>query len=121
MTQEKILEYNKRCAEFLGWKLVINPFNNQKSEYFYKHNGYSFIKNFEWDYRQMLFNSDWNWIMELYLKIRTVKFKLPKEEYGSYLVSKIIDGFALYFKDKSVKDVVVQAINQFLIWYNENK
>lgn len=39
MTQQEILDYNKRCAEFLGWKIVdgiitwIPKENEFKSQY----------------------------------------------------------------------------------------
>lgn len=107
MTQEEILEYNKLCAEFLGLKLSGPGF---PSGYFYKQ-----------DY-------DWNWIMEVVEAIEKLKYLVviksnfcQIQELGNRennFNPKIIS--SLYSKSK--QEAVIQAINQFLIWYNnENK
>ena len=60
MTQQEIIEYNKRCAEFLGWD--YNKFMDRWNEDM--HHQYSFVESIE-----LKFHSDWNWIMEVCIKI----------------------------------------------------
>ena len=109
MTQEEVLQYNKMCAEFLNWE-SLSP----KTKYCY----WKFPQELCFTLRagepvhsnNLLFHSDWNQIME------------------------VVEAIAVYYKDKEIpqihllnqpifssKEAVVQAINQFLIWYNENK
>lgn len=96
MTQEEILEYNKRCAEFLG--MDNDAFLLEKQ--IEKNTAICHLN----------FHSDWNWIME------------------------VVEAIVIYYKDKEIpqihllnqpiftpKEAVVQAINQFLIWYEQNK
>ena len=91
MNEQEILEYNKRCAEFLGWKYSqnyesFNEFDNiweketdgvwyKESDrienpkgyelYYVKVNGF-YLK----DYNYILkFHSDWNWIMEVCISL----------------------------------------------------
>jgi hypothetical protein len=95
MTQEEILQYNKRCVEFL---------NLHRDEEVVIYNMHSYC------YDLLKFDSDWNWIME------------------------VVRAIAMYYTDKEVpqvhllnqpiftpKEAVVQAINQFLIWFKQNK
>ena len=52
MTKQEIENYNRLCAEFLGWKKheKFNP------PYFTSENG-------GWWEKELKFHSDWNWIM----------------------------------------------------------
>lgn len=109
MTQEEILQYNKLCAEFLGFKY------HECSEYWttllWGGNGFTL--------RQMHFHSDWNWIMEVVeaivkkIGVKAVDECSENEWYATIGVTRL--GIT------SKKEAVVQAINKFLIWYNENK
>lgn len=140
MIREKILEYNKRCAEFLNWEFdelsesYQTPFLKLvEPQAFGDEQFSSKLRIYELD-----FDSDWNWIMEVVEAIETkfLKYTLQweyddREEFaedGKYKAY----WFTLYPKDeicgwltdlrhKSRKEAVVQAINQFLIWYNKNK
>ena len=128
MTQEEILDYNKRCAEFLGAK-NLGKLGYSDSDY-YEH---ELFETTVWSnqYQEwvdvnnmslyvMKFPSDWNWIMEVYVKINESKITThmngisdsitPYIEKKRPIVKAIID---------SKKEEAVEAINQFLIWYNE--
>lgn len=154
MTEKEILEYNKKCAEFLGFKYknqskfwAIYPLDNNS---YLRQLGYVRMDNLK-------FHSDWNWIMEVVEAIekkskhtiinrdlydsfdignRHIKFYFsPNNEYLLQLELKqfvpdeswihtmykhrIIKQFD--FKTKGKKEAVVEAINQFLIWYKESK
>jgi hypothetical protein len=113
-----IIEYNKKCAEFLGGvyeryeKLSFEP------------KGRWFIKQFP-DALQdhnLKFHSDWNWIMEVVKKIWVISEEID----GNYQKdSEYYDHFyALNFHKMYLftpKEVVLESINDFLNWYNINK
>ncbi len=110
MTQEEILEYNKRCAYFLGWKYIEDgDIWNPGISY-----NYSFIYT-----DNLQFRSDWNWIMEVVEAIDKIQHT-QVDILGKYcrISSKGIDFKGSSKEDK--KEAVVQAINQFLIWYKNN-
>lgn len=117
MTQEEILEYNKRCAEFLGIKLEDTYPVNWKE---FKH----LFNSFE---DSLKFHSDWNWIMEVIDNIEKLGFNF--DSYNPTGIGK--DGFYEFniFEIKNIeiagrgntsKEAYIDAINRFLIWYNEN-
>lgn len=163
MTPEEILEYNKRCAEFLDY-VLITPEMRRDSTIEWKY-GY-------WEHKDkanvhtsekvlgrdgyLSFYSDWNWIMKVVEAIekrsesiimerliynsfdignRNIEFYFsPNNQYLLQLELKQIVSdepriHSMYkhhiiqqfdFKTKGKKKAVVQAINQFLIWYNKN-
>lgn len=141
MTQEEILEYNKRCAEFLGYENTtptdrdFNIYKNEKGIII----GNKIITMIE--LMSAKFHSDWNWIMEVIEKIENLGFATKIDH--DYCVSNYgcdrceIDTRenALFDPDeyeekeepivfklvKSKKEAVVYAINEFLIWYEQNK
>lgn len=174
MNQQEIIEYNKRCAEFLGNKIDFNVadwskyddksltehWNNDnktwvhtpKGEglpwYSVKHRGnfYQLFTDFTYqkleksdielggeyagkyyELKDMQFHSDWNWIMEVIneiLKIYRTDFYLDFDMPVSDTFTVSIGSEGKYNSrgesNVSSKEAVVQAINQFLIWYNEN-
>jgi hypothetical protein len=78
MTQEEILDYNKLCAEFLGWEYakdrdIWNP---------NMHHDYSFTYSIN-----LKFHSDWNWIMEICISIGMEFVTTNKEQ----LIQQIYD------------------------------
>ena len=123
MTNEEILEYNKRCAEFLGFKYknskkfwVKYPYDDNS---FLSQRGYMRIDNLQ-------FHSDWNWIMKIVESIlkeyRTdfyLDFDMPIND--TFTVSIGSDGKYNSIGESNIssKEAVIQAINQFLIWYYE--
>ena len=118
MTQEEILEYNKRCAEFLGAK-NLGKLGYSDHDY-YEH---ELFERTEWSNKyqdtievntmvlsQMTFHYDWNWIMEMIEKILDIALE--------------IDSMEMYYNIKdAIPDInaTTLSINQFLIWYEQNK
>ena len=123
MTQQEILEYNKRCAEFLGWK---NLNDDSFPEYV------NSLGDFH-PLRELKFHSDWNWIMEVVDAIEKLKFRfeIALNEVNLYCISEERRfSYAINYHDcenygeemhLTKKEEVVKAINQFLIWYNNEK
>ena len=131
MTPQEILEYNKRCAEFL--EIVTNSgywveFDKTMPNYITM--SYSKRHHIE----QLCFHSDWNWIMEVLKAITKTGYNwelidfngtVKEEKYMkcsifNLEIGKHYDRFMYESSDE--KEAVVQAINQFLIWYGkENK
>lgn len=145
MTQEEILDYNKRCAEFLGMYDY-----SKDNEYFEKGNYYCYsekeknpgsgyytiIQNTSDGYYG-IFNSDWNWIMKMVEAIEKNKYLLDKERPYYLTIDNNYCGIFFHrwndngkdfggtkqivsIKANSKKEAVVQAINQFLIWNKNN-
>ena len=115
MTEKEILQYNKRCAKFLGFKY---------------HEGSEYWTTMLWGgagftLRQMKFHSDWNWIMEVknhIIGLGYCWFQFPDTiqiNENSTMSSKSI--CKVRFHKLQEKEAVVEAINQFLIWYEQNK
>ncbi len=122
MTQEEIKEYNKRCAEFLGW---IKTHPKIKDWHIY----ITPIGHVSYD--KMLFHSDWNWIMEVLSKIEESHHTVISQGItGHYvninredvnILTQTLDNPSKFMGvGKTKKEVVIKSINQFLIWYNEN-
>lgn len=112
MTQEETLQYNKRCVDLL-------PFNyRNQSKYWiiYKYNDNSFFgKNRRYlAVNNLKFHSDWNWIMEV---VEAIEKKAWVNIKGCAVdISTIVN-----LNAPTKKEAVVEAINQFLIWYEQNK
>lgn len=134
MTQEEILDYNKRCALFLGWKETSEQFKidwlgcktKERLDKIDKEaNIYIPILEKDGDvifpdFSVINFHSDWNWIMEVVEAIEqleNVRVKMLQNSCDIFVIDK--DKFITVTKT-SKQEAVVQAINQFLIWYNEN-
>lgn len=104
-------EYNKMCAEVLGWEFQHGYYNpDHLHEYSFKTD------------KSLKFHSDWNWIMEVVENIENlyggaVQFEISDE---SCLVA-MPSVFSEYYVMDTKKDAVVQAIWGFLNWYKENK
>lgn len=151
MTQKEILDYNKRCTEVLKLETYTyseeeikfyNECHPDSPEYV---EAYKIPLNFPFEYvhpavvhifynnpddvpvqtervalAKLKFHSDWNWIMKVIEAIEKIFTKEPlfKEVYQKWLNE--IDGkdFLIF---RLEKEETVQAINQFLIWYNGNK
>lgn len=116
MTPEEIQEYNKLCAEFLGWKYQSNPLERWYGQWFH-------VQREE----RLYFDSDWNWIHEVKASIcnspkvdefNTHYDSVAKGYHCSILpvYKNSFDGF--YTKVfNTEKEAVVEAIYQFLKWY----
>lgn len=158
MIEQEIENYNRLCAEFLGWKYSqnyelfyeIDNIWEEKTDgvwykesdrvenpkdyelYYVKVNGFC-LKDYNYTLK---FHLDWNWIHEVKKKIQELPrvffhvrtggllFKhITVVEIYKYAESKETEDFEYLKKDFyecEEKEAVVQAINQFLIWYNDN-
>jgi predicted phosphohydrolase len=65
------------------------------------------------------FASDWNWIMEVVEKIEDIYRIQPIQIAGTRCLIHTNHTFNVYRSSK--KEAVVQAIWEFLNWYNKNK
>jgi hypothetical protein len=105
MTQEEILQYNKMCAEFLN-------LHRDKEVAIYNLNAYQ--------YDFLKFHSDWNWIMEVVEAIEKKGYEIDIFSNCVEICDTPDENYITEAVGKTKKEAVVQAINQFLIWYNEN-
>jgi hypothetical protein len=137
MKEFNIKEYNKLCAEFLGY---VNTTPTDKDLNIYEYpNGEGLLVSGK--HRKMLetnfgleFTTDWNWIMEIVNIIETKTFDCKHTLQWEYDNREEFKGYKSYWftllqKDEILsflKDVrfntrieaVVNAIYQFLIYYN---
>jgi hypothetical protein len=129
MTQEEILQYNKLCAEFLDAIYSEHAeawgFGNAKnigSKMFHGVMYHNVIEAQRFE-KELKFHSDWNWIMEVVEAIEKLDNIFVKIHTGGCFIHPINDTKNYIAKEYSSnkKEAVVQAINQFLIWYNQNK
>jgi len=146
MTQEEINKFNKKCAEFLGWKETSVQFKMDwicvKTEQQLNRIDSSLVPILEKDgnvlfddFDSMNFFDDWKWIMEVVEAIEKI-YDDFHGYFGVYINSNscTIQGTNLrtdpdnyhpaYFSEhigEDKKEAVIQAINESLIWYNENK
>lgn len=126
MRQYNRIEYNKLCAEFLGYTNTtptdpdFSIYENEKGITI-KGRLYKLLEPMS-----MEFDSDWNWIMEVYHKIN---FLIQEKSTTDFIFATCVDSFHLElwasFEDSHVslkesKKATVLAIWNFLNWYNEN-
>ena len=114
MNKQEIENYNRLCAEFLGAIYSDSAeawgFGNAKnigSKMFRGVMDHNVIQAERFE-KELKFHSDWNWIMEVLLQIQS----LPLNEHTHTIWN---------LKFRKSKEEVVGAINQFLIWYEQNK
>lgn len=105
MNQFDVKEYNKMCAEFLGGiEYIPKPWY-----YFPIHQRHWFFPNRlepnRFVAKMLKFDTDWNWIMEVVEKIKTLNVESQKHDDLTHLFI------------TSSKKRVVQAIWEFLNWY----
>jgi hypothetical protein len=121
MNQQEILDYNKRCALFLGKEYkhnkIVSPFTHFSGQ-----NPTGKI----WE--ECRFHSDWNWIMEVVEAIQKIIIKNDDEfciEFYEGLPDKpktfVSITENIQSENNNPKEAVVEAINQFLIWHEQNK
>jgi hypothetical protein len=111
MTQEEILEFNKRCSTFLGFQETEIGYYDVE-EYLL-----GIERDNTFDYFDLAFHSDWNWIMVVVDAIRNITNPKP-DGASTYFTLKLNVQAAL---GRVNKEAVVSAINQYLIWYEKNK
>lgn len=125
MTQGEVLEFNKKCAEFLGAKIIIGNDSILPIAYFEKSMDIG-RRYMAYELNFLCFHSDWNWIME-------VVYTIENLDQGIYQVDILQEGCKINkrcgdFIDCTVgklplnttkKEAVVKAIDNFLTWYYE--
>lgn len=140
-SKQKII-YTKNCLEFLGYKCVTP---NDKDFRIYEGKNSVIPSMVDANFNDDFLNN-WNWIMEVveaiekeldgsrpfkYGKLDALDFNIDnksvKVKASFWTNPNTVNGnYWSYFKynkkynNISKKEAVVQAINQFLIWYNEN-
>ena len=106
-------EFNELCAEFIG-----GVYDSDNTKYW-------FYLPVEWNgvfaptTSDLKFHSDWNWIMEVWEKIKLI----PNFDhfYTTIKLGAMRNMICSRFWGNDSKEAVVQAIWQFLNWYNEQK
>lgn len=113
MTNEEILQYNKMCAEFLGKK-------THKNKIVLDYKDFSGVNPNGEVWTEMKYESDWNCIMKVVEAIEGSGYQVDIQNNHCFIQkSESFGGSRVYAENK--KEAVVQAINQFLIWYNNEK
>ena len=122
-------EYNRMCAEFLGWELksyptyMNTPFSG-RSIWFSPTSSDGKTRTFACERGKEFFDSDWNWIMEVYNKIN------HKDSFITLPMNGVEDSITPFINESGKvkralmsgeREVVAQAIWKFLNWYKENK
>ena len=119
MKEFDITEYNKMCAEFLGFKT-----NRERSRWWYKLDDNSLFATAitgihgGWLTELLKFNSDWNWIMEVCTKINSIN--VFKNNPSDTTLATIKEEMRTYL-GLSNKEAVVKAIWEFINYHKENK
>lgn len=142
-------EYNKMCAEFIGWELhlaknalnwpdgtfmewddeeefwIMNPTEEFKKFRIVCHTeevglGYRFKLFDQYYYKSGLrFDEEWNWIMVVVEEIENLVNSRVDID-SSHVLIQYNDWFTIIQKE-SKKEAVVEAIWEFLNYYKENK
>lgn len=128
MTREEISEYNKLCAEFLGYKYFPYPNVNsgwRKEQGHLKLSEYYLARTT----KDLKFHSDWNMVIRMVEAIEKLNFVveiitntcLIQSNDGSYSESTncMLDcSYEEYSEANSKKQSVVKAVYEFLKYYN---
>jgi hypothetical protein len=123
MTQEEINNYNCLCAKFLDAIYSEHAeawgFGNAKnigSKMFHGVMYHNVIQAERFE-KELKFHSDWNWIMEVCIAIKNIQ---NPREHSDTTCSTLKREIQSYLGSAN-KEAVVEAINQFLIWYEQNR
>ena len=134
---------NKIIAEFMNFPKITNVIDSESGKYYdyWLPNNFNLIleqeiqieSNNGWglvhqDYvfvRDLIFHSDWNWLMEVVEKIESI---LPDDsiitiEYKNCFIPVLDDEepFTIEGGGKTKIEAVYNACLEFIKWYNENK
>lgn len=135
MTEIETLKFNERCAKFLGVDLDYSTEVYKDS----KSNLRQFIHNRSKS-EPLLFDSDWNWIMQVKIKIQELNYVIKvisspttSEKWYSHKITIqkniftellnnifIVNYSSNYSMNESEINATVKALNEFLIWYDQN-
>ena len=124
MTKEEIENYNRLCAKFLGFKCSINEQYELPKMMIFPAKEKSNLCHIAkvCCIEDMQFHSDWNWIMEV---VEAIEKKCGVSIVGGPFkkptcVIHLYNLQAVSGQGSTKKEAVVQAINKFLIWYENN-
>ena len=128
------MENNELFAEFLEWKKNEDGTFESPSKFFWedKHAHMSWnVVRYDWKPSNMLFDVDWNWLMEVVEKIENqYRSKFSKNTFPCVSISSICCKISFYGNYEEVItnivrptkiEAVYQACLEFIKWYNENK
>jgi hypothetical protein len=133
MTQQEINDYNRRCADFLGWKYVSSiDVKEQKYDQSIEAGWYCEIPKtlhpkinrnlyIGRNHHCLKFHLDWNLIMEMVESIEKRGYEIDIFSNCVEVTDIPDENYITEAVGKTKKEAVVQGINQFLIWYNDNK
>ena len=128
MTKKEILEFNKKCAKFLnsdvnkGLKRIYIKDMEDKNMIFHNHS--VDYDTYEWNGTENIyyipfdileFHSNWNWIKEVLDKIASLN-----EDNFSTKTQHAFENLLDLSVFSSMSTFCIE-INQFLIWYEQNK
>lgn len=121
MTQQEINDFNSKCAEFLGlkrgwWIPQQKPLTEDKKQWWDIDNK-TFLGIKVYYDNELQFHSDWNWIMELVKAINMIPNPKDSNDTTLYTYRLTVQSILR----SANKEAVVQAINSFLKWYEQNK
>ena len=134
LTSEWIAKFNRKCAEFLGWKHYegLNVKSNGSFETIQSNN---YFFNRVYTKSELKFHSDWNWMMEVIKKIESIKrtdgagvsrYTFRWRNYISLFICFVEDSTTTQDvieqdSENSKEEATIQAIDQFIDWYNQHK
>lgn len=113
MTKEEKIEYTKNCLSLLGY-VCVTP--DDKDFRIYEGKNNVLPNMIDANFNDGFINN-WNWIMEVVdaivekTKFKTIDECSEEEWYATIGITRLTI--------TSKKEAVVQAINQFLIWYKK--
>ncbi len=122
MNKDEIIQYNKNVHSFLGYKET----SSDRDFYFVEHPETKGLRELNFNRKYV---EDWNCIMEVVEAIEKsgYLFEIIGNSEKNFACITIINTdnsvvrTGYYGEILTKKEAVVQAINQFLIWYIENK
>lgn len=127
----EMIEFNRRCAEFLCW-VKYNGINPEWNDSYDTNEIYFGEKTVH--LRYMKFHSDWNWIMEVVEKIKSIDDNqedwFGDEWYRIQFVIDLMNGVEIRinserifmmtaFGEGQMLGSIVEAVNCFLEWFDE--
>lgn len=111
MTQ-KILEFNRLCAEFLGYIKLTEKSGLLEYDKVYKDLEDKYVSE-----NSLKFHFDWNCIHEV---VNAIKNTQNPKEHSDTTFSTLRIEIQTHL-GRGNKEAVVEAIDKFLIWYEQNK
>lgn len=132
MNHEQIIEFNKKCAQFLGYIKTVSG----DDFYYVEHENYNaescLPKLIELNYESR-FVGDWNWIMEIIEIIENLPNKnvyFSKTSLGEYSVEitheiawhpSKLENKIVFVRNVSKKEAVIEALDKFLTLVSTTK